>query len=268
MKYIICFLIFFLYFKNTFTKETILLQSTTSTKNSGFYDYILPKFERETGIVVRVVAVGTGAAIRNIMNCDGDALLVHNPTEEIKLLSTGHVVNRKQFMHNDYVIIGPYSDSAKILKVANPYKAFRIIAQSNAKFLSRGDNSGTHNFEKKIWDLININPLNGKGVWYFETGSSMGATINTAIGLEGYTLTDRATWLSFGNQQDYEIMVESSLIMQNKYSILLVNKQKCPNTNFVSSQIFIKWLTSERGQKLINSFKLNEQQLFFPSIYK
>ena len=258
----------FLFLTTSFSRETVLLQSTTSIKNSGFYDYILPIFKNDTGIEVRVVAVGTGAAVRNIMNCDGDAILAHNLKDEKRLLSSGYAVNRKQFMHNDFVIIGPSNDPAKISDLDSPYLALKSILSTASIFLSRGDDSGTHNLEKQLWKKIDINPLNGKGKWYYETGTSMGSTINTAIGLGGYTLTDRATWISFSNKVDFKILIESNNHMPNNYSILSTNKDKCPHANNYSSQIFTKWLISKKGQKLIELFKKENQQLFYPSIYK
>ena len=266
--YYLFLLKFFLFFltANLIPNDTIILQSTTSTKNSGFYDYILPEFQAISGIKVNVVAVGTGAAIRNAKNCDGDVLIAHSPIMERELVSLGYSKFRYEFMFNDYVIIGPSLDSAKIRGLKNPTTAIKKIFKTESVFLSRGDSSGTHIKEKSLWKKIGINPQKYSGKWYLETGTSMGTTINTAIGLGGYTLTDRATWINFGNKKDFSILVAGHDSLHNPYGIIAINNDKCPNTKFEKSLIFIKWLLSKKGQKLIASYKINGEQLFFPAL--
>ena len=249
---------------NLISNDSIILQSTTSTKNSGFYDYILPQFQAITGITVNVVAVGTGAAIRNAKNCDGDVLIAHSPLMEGELVSSGYSKLRYEFMFNDYVIIGPSLDSAKIKGLKNPITAIKKIYKTKSTFLSRGDSSGTHIKEKTLWKKVGINPRKYSGKWYLETGTSMGATINTAIGLGAYTLTDRATWINYGNKQDFIILVAGDNSLHNPYGIMAINNDKCPNTKLKNSLIFVKWLMSRKGQKLIASYKINGEQLFFP----
>ena len=261
-------LLFIFHISDLFTKDWILLQSTTSTKNSGFYDYILPFFEVDSGIKVKVVAVGSGAAIRNIKNCDGDVLIAHSPIMEKELLSSGYSKLSYQFMFNDFVILGPISDPAKIKGIEEPLKAIKNIFLKKSYFFSRGDNSGTHLKEKHLWKKIGLDPQKYSGDWYMETGTSMGATINTAVGYGGYTLSDRATWINFENKLDFSILVQGGNLLYNPYTIIAVNNKKCPTSNFKKSKAFIDWIISRRGQNLIDSFKVNGKQLFFPSLKK
>ena len=225
---------------NAEAHQSIIVQSTTSTKNSGFYNYILPIFERYTSIKVYVVAVGTGAAIKNAMNCDGDVLLVHSRQREIKFVEDGYSKQRHNLMYNDYVLIGPKSDPTKIKNFTSIVSAFKKIAIKKNLFASRGDESGTHHKEKIIWQKTGINPKTFSGKWYRETGSGMGSTINVAIGMGGYTLTDRATWIKFKNKRDFKILIQGDKILYNQYGIMLINKLKCPMVKTFSANIFHK----------------------------
>ena len=245
--------------------ERILVQSTTSTANSGLYDHILPAFTAETGIEVNVVAVGTGQAIRNAQNCDGDVLLVHAKASEDAFVAEGYGVERFDLMYNDFVIVGPTEDPAGIKGGSDVGVALTTLAEKNALFASRGDDSGTHKKELSLWDAIGIDPADASGTWYRETGSGMGATLNAAIGMSAYAMTDRATWISFGNKADFEIAVEGDPALFNQYGVMLVNPETCPTANADDGQVFIDWLLSEAGQTAIGAYSRDGQQLFFPN---
>jgi tungstate transport system substrate-binding protein len=246
-------------------EESILVQSTTSTEASGLYDHILPMFEEETSTTVNVVAVGTGQAIRNARNCDGDVLLVHAQAQEEQFVSDGMGVERFDLMYNDFVVVGPASDPAGIAGMTDAGAAFAQIAEAEALFASRGDESGTHTKELQIWESAGIDVEAASGGWYRETGSGMGQTLNTAVGMEAYALTDRATWISFANRGDFGIVVEGDEDLFNQYGVILVNPEACPSVNADAGQAFVDWLISDAGQQAIASYQLNGQQLFFPN---
>ena len=241
----------------------IILQSTTSTQNSGLFDYILPVFTKKTGIEVRVVAVGTGQALRNGRNGDGDVLLVHAKPAEEKFVFEGFGVKRRDVMFNDFVIVGPAADPAKVGGVKNAPAALGMIADAKTPFASRGDDSGTHKTEKRLWKVAGVDANASSGLWYRETGSGMGATLNAAVGMGAYTLTDRATWISFKNKGDFKIHVEGDAALFNQYGVILVSPVKHPAVKKDLGQNFIDWITGKEGQKTINSYTLNGQQLFF-----
>ncbi len=245
--------------------KSIVVQSTTSTANSGLYDYMLPIFEKKTGIKVHVVAVGTGQAIKNATRGDGDVLFVHAKSSEEKFVKDGWGVSRADVMYNDFVIVGPPADPAKIAGLKDAKKALAMIAGAKAKFASRGDNSGTHKKELSLWKAAGSSPSKASGSWYRETGSGMGATINAAVGMGAYTLTDRATWISFKNKGDYRIVVEGDKNLFNQYGIILVNPKKHPKVKAKEGQAFIDWVLSKDGQATIASYKRNGKQLFFPN---
>ena len=244
---------------------SINLQSTTSTKNSGFYDYILPLFTENTGIRVYVVAVGTGQAIKNAQNCDSDVLLVHAKDDEERFVSQGYGVKRFNLMYNDFVIIGPASDPAKISGTKTISVALKNISKTKSLFTSRGDNSGTHKREKLLWRSAGIHAANASGSWYREIGAGMGTTLNTSIGMGSYTLTDRATWVTFKNKYDFKIYIEGKRALFNQYGVILVNPERCPNVKAQAGQKFIDWLISAKGQSVIGNFRKFNQQLFFPN---
>lgn len=246
-------------------QETVLVQSTTSTANSGLYDYLLPLFEEQTGIKVNVVAVGTGQAIRNAQNCDADVLLVHAKSAEEAFVANGFGVERFNLMYNDFVIIGPKNDPAKVQSSTDAAQALKQIYAAQVPFASRGDDSGTHKKELSLWQSINVDTENADIAWYRSTGSGMGATINTAVGLAAYTLTDRATWISFGNKSDFEILLEGDPALFNQYGVVLVNSQKCPTANSEAGQKLIDWLLSAKAQEKIAEFSIAGQQLFYPN---
>lgn len=245
--------------------EFIILQSTTSTQNSGLFDHILPKFKEKTGIDVRVVAVGTGQALKNAANGDGDMVLVHSQPDEEKFVADGFGVKRHDVMYNDYVIVGPAADPAEIAGLKDAAAAFKKISEAEASFASRGDDSGTHKAELKLWQDAGVDAKSASGRWYLETGSGMGPTLNTGVGKVAYVLTDRGTWLSFANRSDFKILVEGDPELFNQYGVTLVNPAKHGKVKAEEGQEFIDWLTSSGGQAAIASFKIDGEQLFFPN---
>jgi tungstate transport system substrate-binding protein len=241
------------------------VQSTTSTQNSGLFEHILPQFTKKTGIEVRVVAVGTGQALKNAENGDGDVVLVHSKSDEEKFVADGFGVKRHDVMYNDFIIVGSAADTAKIAGIKDAPEALKKIAEAEAPFASRGDESGTHKAELKLWQDAGIDPRPSSGTWYLETGSGMGATLNTAVGKDAYTLTDRGTWLSFANKSDFKVMVEGDPKLFNQYGVILVNPAKHTSVKAEEGQAFIDWLTGSEGQAAIAGYKIDGQQLFFPN---
>lgn len=243
----------------------IIVQSTTSTQNSGLFDHLLPIFTGKTGIEVRVVAVGTGQALKNAQNCDGDVLFVHARPAEEKFVAEGYGVARFDVMYNDFVVVGPSSDPAGVAGSKDIAGSLSKIKEAEAPFASRGDDSGTHKAELALWKAAGIDPKQFSGGWYRETGSGMGATLNTAVGMDAYALTDRATWIAFGNKGDLTVAVEGDERMFNQYGIILVSPEKCPGVKADMGQAFIDWVLSDAGQQTIADYKQDGQQLFFPN---
>jgi tungstate transport system substrate-binding protein len=245
--------------------EFIIVQSTTSTQNSGLYDALLPQFTAGSGIEVRVVAVGTGQAIKNAKNCDGDVLLVHAKASEQAFVAGGFGVVRSDVMYNDFVIVGPAADPAGVAGTQDVTAALAAIRAAGAVFASRGDDSGTNKKEMALWKAAGIDPITDSGGWYRETGSGMGATLNVAVGMGAYTMTDRATWIAFGNKGDYRVAVEGDAAMFNQYGVILVNPERCLNVKAAEGQSFIDWLLSGEGQAAIAAYERDGQKLFFPN---
>lgn len=243
----------------------IIVQSTTSTQNSGLYDALLPQFTEQSGIEVRVVAVGTGQAIKNAENCDGDVLFVHAKASEEKFVADGFGVSRSDVMYNDFIIVGPAADPAGLGESHDVETALATIAETGSKFASRADDSGTHKKELSLWQAAGVDPSGASGDWYVETGSGMGATLNTAVGMGAYAMTDRATWIAFENKGDYKIAVEGDDAMFNQYGIIPVSPEHCPNVKAEAGQSFIDWVLGGEGQAAIAAYQLNGQQLFFPN---
>ena len=243
----------------------IILQSTTSTQNSGLYEHILPQFTAHTGIDVRVVAVGTGQALRNAEKCDGDVLIVHSTADEIAFVERGFGTKRRDLMYNDFVMLGPASDPAAIKSATTVSAALQKIVSSRSRFASRGDNSGTHKAEQRLWIAASLVPDSASNQWYLETGLGMGATLNFAVQADAYTLSDRATWLAFANRGDHQILFQGYPPLFNQYGVVPVSKAHCPNVKQDIAEQFTNWLVSSEGQKLIASFRHSGTQLFFPN---
>jgi tungstate transport system substrate-binding protein len=249
----------------TAADKFIVVQSTTSTQNSGLFDYLLPKFTKKTGIDVRVVAVGTGQALKNARNGDGDVLLVHAKPAEEKFIKDGFGVKRFDVMYNDFIIVGPDKDPAGVNGMKDAKASLNKIAAAEAPFASRGDDSGTHKKEKRLWKAAGVDPSKDSGSWYRETGSGMGATLNTAVGMGAYALTDRATWIAFKNKGNFKIHVQGDKDLFNQYGVILVNPKKHAKVKVKEGQTFIDWLIGPEGQAAISAYKRDNQQLFFPN---
>ncbi len=243
----------------------ITVASTTSTDNSGLFSHLLPMFEKKTGVQVRVVAVGTGQAIRLARNGDADVLFVHHKPSEEKFVEKGFGVERHDVMYNDFVLLGPISDPAGIAGMDNAPAALAQIAKNEAAFASRGDDSGTHKKELGLWRTAGIDPVKSSGAWYLELGSGMGATLNSAVVMDAYVMSDRATWIAFRNKGGLKIMVERDPRLFNQYGVILVNPKKYPHIKAEAGQKFIDWLISGEGQRAIAAYRRNGQQLFFPN---
>jgi tungstate transport system substrate-binding protein len=241
----------------------ITVASTTSTQNSGLYGYLLPKFTKKTGIKVRVIAVGTGQAVRLARNGDADVLFIHHKASEEKFVAEGFGVRRFDVMYNDFVIVGPQTDPAGVKGMKKAAGALAAIAKAKAAFASRGDNSGTNKAELGLWKLAGADPKAASGSWYRETGSGMGATLNTASGMAAYALTDRATWLKFKNKGDLKILVEGDERLFNQYGIILVNPKRHPHVKVKPAQAFIDWVLGPEGQAAIGEYKIKGRQAFF-----
>lgn len=243
----------------------IVVQSTTSTENTGLFKYLLPIFKQKTGIDVRVVAVGTGQALKNAERGDGDVVLVHAKKAEEKFVADGFGVKRIPVMYNDFVVVGPDSDPAKVAGGKDTASALRKIAEAKAPFASRGDDSGTHKAELDLWKAAGIDVKAASGDWYRSTGSGMGATLNTASGMGAYALADRGSWISFKNRGPLKIVVEGDPLLFNQYGVILVDQAKNPHVKVKEGQAFIDWLTGAEGQAAIKGFKIQGEQLFFPN---
>jgi tungstate transport system substrate-binding protein len=244
--------------------RSITVASTTSTEQSGLFGYLLPIFKQKSGIDVRVIAQGTGQALDTGRRGDADVVFVHDTPSEEKFVAEGAGVKRFLVMYNDFVIVGPKSDPAGIKGSKDVAAALKKIAETKAPFASRGDDSGTHKAELRLWKLAGIDPKTIGGS-YKSTGSGMGPTLNTASSLNGYALTDRGTWLAFKNPGELEIAVEGDAKLFNQYGVILVNPEKYPSVKKEDGQAFIDWLISPEGQEAIAGYKIGGKQLFFPN---
>jgi len=245
--------------------QSIVMASTTSTEQSGLFTHLLPAFTAATGVTVKVVAVGTGQAIDMGRRGDADVLFVHDQVAEEKVVAEGFALKRTAVMYNDFVLIGPAADPAK-LRGKDIAAALAKVAQSNAAFVSRGDKSGTHAAELRYWKLTPADSTKGSG--YRECGCGMGQALNMAASTGAYVLADRATWLSFKNRADLGVLVEGDNRLFNQYGVLVINPAKHPHTKVAEAQKFADWVTSSAGQAVIAAYKIEGQQLFFPNAGK
>ena len=246
-------------------EKFIVVASTTSTEQSGLFGHILPAFQTKTGIQVRVVALGTGQALDLARRGDADVVFVHARSAEEKFLAEGHGVKRFPVMYNDFVLIGPKSDPAKVAGGKDILEALKKLKSAAAPFVSRGDRSGTHIAELDLWKLAGIDIAKDKGPWYKDTGQGMGPALNTASAMNGYILSDRGTWISFKNRGDLVIEVEGDKRLFNQYGVMLVNPEKHPNVKKELGQAFVDWVISPEGQRAIAEYKIGGEQLFFPN---
>ena len=245
-------------------EKSIVMASTTSTQDSGLFGHILPIFKAKTGIDVKVIAQGTGQALDTGKRGDADVVFVHAKAQEERFVSDGFGVKRYAVMYNDFVLIGPKSDPAGV-KGKDIGTALKAIKAKAAPFVSRGDKSGTHSAELALWKAADVDPAADKGTWYREIGQGMGAALNTASSMNGYTLADRGTWLAFRNRGELDIVVEGDKRLFNQYGVTLVNPAKHPHVKAALGQQFIDWLVSAEGQSAIADYRINGQQLFFPN---
>jgi tungstate transport system substrate-binding protein len=248
--------------------KSIVVSSTTSTQDSGLFGSILPIFKQKTGIDVRVVAQGTGQALDTARRGDADVVFVHAKPLEEKFIAEGHGVKRFDVMYNDFVLVGPKEDPAKIKGGKDVLAAMKAIYERGATFVSRGDKSGTHATELALWKASGLEPAVTKPSWYREIGQGMGAALNTAGAMGAYVLADRGTWISFKNKGDLQILVEGDARLFNQYGIILVNPEKHPTVKKELGQAFIDWVLSPEGQEAIRAYKIEGQQLFFPNAGK
>jgi tungstate transport system substrate-binding protein len=243
----------------------ITVASTTSTDHSGLFRHLLPMYERDSGIGVRVVALGTGQALDLARRGDADVVLVHDTGAEQKFVAEGYGVKRRDLMYNDFVLVGPKANPARIAAGTDVVGALKRIEATKAPFVSRGDRSGTHGAELRLWKLAGLDPTTGRGRWYRETGAGMGPSLNTASAMNAYILTDRATWVSFRNPGELRIVCEGDPRLFNQYGVIMVSPARHPHVKRQWAQDFIDWLISARGQAAIASFRVRGQQLFYPN---
>tara|TARA_B100001248_G_scaffold260226_1_gene247883 strand:- start:2414 stop:3244 length:831 start_codon:yes stop_codon:yes gene_type:complete len=263
MKKLINFFVVILLFISPYLfSATLKIQSTTSTRDSGFYDYILPLYPKYDNLTIKVIAVGTGQAILNSKNCDGDILIVHDRAKEMKFITDGYGILRKDLMFNDFVVVGPRHDPANIHNLNSVGEAFLAIA-NNAKFVSRADSSGTHSAEMKIWDMVGYDPSKHSGVWYLESGQGMGPSLNIAVSTNSYILVDRSSWLKFKNKSEHMILFQNKSVLKNQYGIMLINPKRCPDMKYQESLDLYKWLISDDAKEIIKRYRIDDNQVFF-----
>lgn len=249
-------------------KPFITVASTTSTEQSGLFGHLLPRFTAKTGIEVRVVALGTGQALKLGERGDADVVFVHDRPAEEAFLKAGFGVDRRDVMYNDFIVVGPKADPARIAGGKDVVAAFKTIAAAKAPFVSRGDDSGTHKAELRLWQDAGVDLATARGPWYRETGSGMGPALNTAAGMDAYILADRGTWLNFKNRGTLGIVVEGDARLFNQYGVMLVNPARHPHVKAAQGRTFMDWLTSGEGQQAIADYKIGGEQLFFANARK
>ncbi len=243
----------------------LTLATTTTTENSGLMAHLLPIFEASTGIRVRVVVRGTGQVLRTARDGDVDAFIAHDKAAELAFVGAGFSVERRDIMYNDFVLVGPTDDPAGIRGFGDAARALQRIAAARSHFVSRGDDSGTHRAERRLWRAVSVDPVEASGTWYLEAGAGMGTTLNIAAGKGAYTLTDRGTWLAFRNRRGLEVLVRGDKRLVNQYGVTLVNPARHPHVRAREGRALIAWLTSDEGRRAIADYKIDGRQLFFPN---
>ena len=243
----------------------LLLGATTSTENSGLLDHLLPRFTAASGIEVRVIVAGTGAILKLAERGDIDVLLTHAPADEQAFVAAGFGIDRREVMTNDFVLVGPRDDPARIADAAGAVDALARIAAAQAPFVSRGDQSGTHRAEQRLWRATGLDPAAASGRWYRETGAGQGATLNVASNLSAYALADRATWMSFGNRRDHVLLVEDDPALANVYAVTRIDPARFPGIETAHALAFQDWITSPEGARAIAGFTLDGEQVFIPA---
>lgn len=262
--YIIYFMIL-IFSSSVVAKDRLKIAVTTSIENSGLFSVLLPPFEKKYQVKMFVLAVGTGKALKLGENGDVDLVLVHAPDAEKRFIDAAYGVSRVSVMHNDFVLLGPTSDPAGVKSVATLTKAFNLIYKSKSKFISRGDNSGTHKKELKLWEIAGIKPV---GEWYFSIGQGMGAALTMAYEKQSYILSDRGTYLAYQGKTNLDIVYENDAALENPYHIIMVNPEHHPHIKTEMSQRFINYITGVDGQKIIRDFRINGEALFYPDVIK
>ena len=248
---------------NTVYADSVTIQSTTSTRDSGLYKYLLPFYPKYNQIQIKIIAVGTGQAITNAKNCDGGILIVHDKKREIEFMENSYGSEIHNLMFNDYIIIGPKEDLADVSGSLSSSEVFAKIYYSKSIFISRSDSSGTHAAEMSIWAKSGLNPSSFSGSWYLESGQGMGPSLNIATSLGGYTFTDRSSWLRFQNKANHAILYENPEELRNDYSMILVNHARCQNQDYESAKSLYDWLKSAEAAELISSYQINNTNVFY-----
>lgn len=250
-------------FTNVSFAQSLIIQSTTSTRDSGLYNYLLPNYPKYNEYTIKVVAVGTGQAIMNAKNCDGDILIVHDAKKEKEFLKNNYGIKRHNLMYNDFVVIGPEKDFANIKNSSDISEVFTKIYQKKINFVSRSDSSGTHSAESSIWTKANIDPKKYSGQWYLQTGQGMGPSLNIAVSLNGYIFSDRSSWLRFNNKKSHKILYENPSELKNSYGMILVNPERCKNNNYNLANHLFEWLASDDAAYLIKNYRINNANVFY-----
>ena len=261
-KFISAIFLFFMTINISYA-DSITIQSTTSTRDSGLYKYLLPKYPNFNDVQIKLIAVGTGQAIRNAQNCDGNILIVHDKDREDKFMANGFGSSRYNIMYNDFVVVGPKKDAANIQGSESILEVFSKIYSKKHIFISRSDSSGTHSAEMSIWNDIGLDPSTSSGKWYLESGQGMGPSLNIAISLNGYIFSDRSSWLRFNNKGDHIILYSNPIELKNSYSMILVNHDKCKNLDLKPARELYDWLKTDDAASLINGYKIKGQQVFY-----
>ena len=243
--------------------QSLIIQSTTSTRDSGLYNYLLPNYPKYNNHEIKVVAVGTGQAIMNAKNCDGDILIVHDIKKEKEFMKNNYGIKRHNLMYNDFVVIGPEKDHARIKNSTNVSEVFKKIYKKQYNFISRSDSSGTHSAESSIWNKANVDPYKYSGQWYLETGQGMGPSLNIAVSLDGYIFSDRSSWLRFNNKKTHKILYENSSELKNNYGMILVNPDRCKNIDYELANDLYEWLASDEAAFLIKNYRIYNSNVFY-----